>query len=45
MDQKILAGIGNIYADEILFTAGLHPQRTAARLSRDGWRGCTRPSV
>ncbi len=35
MDQKVLAGIGNIYADEILFAAGLHPQRTAARLSRD----------
>ena len=35
MDQKVLAGIGNIYADEILFAARLHPQRVAARLSRD----------
>jgi len=35
MDQKLLAGIGNIYADEILFAARIHPQRIAARLSRD----------
>jgi formamidopyrimidine-DNA glycosylase len=34
MDQKVLAGIGNIYADEILFAARLHPQRVAASLSR-----------
>ena len=27
MDQKVLAGIGNIYADEILFAARIHPQR------------------
>ncbi len=34
MDQKLLAGIGNIYADEILFAARIHPQRTASGLSR-----------
>ena len=45
MDQKLLAGIGNIYADEILFAARIHPQRIAARLSRDELRGCTRPSA
>jgi formamidopyrimidine-DNA glycosylase len=33
MDQKVLAGIGNIYADEILFRARLHPQRPASRLT------------
>jgi formamidopyrimidine-DNA glycosylase len=27
MNQKVLAGIGNIYADEILFHAGLHPKK------------------
>jgi formamidopyrimidine-DNA glycosylase len=32
MDQKVLAGIGNIYADEILFRAGLHPERPARGL-------------
>jgi formamidopyrimidine-DNA glycosylase len=34
MDQKVLAGIGNIYADEILFRARIHPQRAASSLSR-----------
>src|SRR4051794_30187705 len=33
MDQKVLAGIGNIYADEILFAARIHPERTACKLS------------
>jgi formamidopyrimidine-DNA glycosylase len=26
MDQEIISGIGNIYSDEILFQAGIHPQ-------------------
>ena len=34
MDQKVLAGIGNIYADEVLFAARIHPQRTASGLSK-----------
>jgi formamidopyrimidine-DNA glycosylase len=33
MDQALLAGIGNIYADEILFQARLHPQTPAPTLS------------
>jgi formamidopyrimidine-DNA glycosylase len=33
LDQRALAGLGNIYADEALFAAGLHPQRPAAGLS------------
>ena len=33
LNQAFLAGIGNIYADEILFDAGLHPLRSAASLS------------
>ncbi|MDG3004508.1 DNA-formamidopyrimidine glycosylase [Paludisphaera mucosa] len=33
MDQKVLAGIGNIYADEILFEARLHPLKVAADLT------------
>ena len=32
MHQQVIAGIGNIYANEILFRAGLHPYRTANRL-------------
>lgn len=34
MDQKVLAGIGNIYADEILFRSRIHPSRPASALSR-----------
>lgn len=33
LDQTILSGIGNIYADEALFYAGLHPERPANSLS------------
>jgi formamidopyrimidine-DNA glycosylase len=32
LDQKVSAGVGNIYADESLFRAGIHPQRTAGAL-------------
>ena len=32
MDQAFLAGVGNIYADEALWRARLHPLRTAATL-------------
>lgn len=33
MDQKVIAGIGNIYADESLFRAGLLPMREAGSLN------------
>ena len=33
MDQKAIAGIGNIYADEALFEAGIRPRKAARRLS------------
>ena len=32
LDQKVLAGVGNIYADESLFAAGLDPRRKADTL-------------
>jgi formamidopyrimidine-DNA glycosylase len=32
MDQRILAGIGNIYANEMLYRAGIRPRRRASRL-------------
>jgi len=35
MDQQIIAGIGNIYSDESLFAAALHPCREACSLSRE----------
>lgn len=35
MDQATLAGLGNIYSDEVLFHAGLRPDHTPADLPRD----------
>lgn len=35
MDQSHLAGLGNIYTDELLYHAGLHPRRTLKSLSAD----------
>ncbi|MET0385294.1 MAG: bifunctional DNA-formamidopyrimidine glycosylase/DNA-(apurinic or apyrimidinic site) lyase [Polyangiales bacterium] len=32
LDQSVLAGVGNIYADEALFLAGVHPARKAQRV-------------
>ncbi|MCX5889282.1 MAG: bifunctional DNA-formamidopyrimidine glycosylase/DNA-(apurinic or apyrimidinic site) lyase [Deltaproteobacteria bacterium] len=37
LDGRILAGIGNIYACEILFAAGVHPATPAGRLSLKDW--------
>ena len=37
LDQRIIAGIGNIYADESLFVAGIHPARPAGTLSLEEW--------
>lgn len=35
LDQKLLQGVGNIYADESLFHAGIRPKRQAGRLTRE----------
>lgn len=34
LNQSLLAGVGNIYADESLFRAGIRPRRMAGRLTR-----------
>jgi len=33
MDQAIIAGIGNIYSDEILWRAGIHPERKVSKVA------------
>ena len=38
MEQSLVAGIGNIYADEILYDAGIHPRRKASTLSTEECR-------
>lgn len=35
LDQKVVVGLGNIYADEALFRAGIHPERRANQLADD----------
>ncbi len=34
MDSKVVVGVGNIYASESLFMAGIHPKTTAGRIGR-----------
>ena len=38
LNQSLLSGVGNIYADESLFRAGLRPRRRASSLSKEGLR-------
>ena len=38
LNQKLLSGVGNIYADESLFRAGIRPRRRAATLTREQLR-------
>lgn len=35
MNQELMAGLGNVYSDEILFRTGLHPRRTAGNLDEE----------
>jgi len=37
MDGRLVVGVGNIYAAEALFRAGIHPARSAARISSSRW--------
>ncbi|MBN2292424.1 MAG: formamidopyrimidine-DNA glycosylase, partial [Pirellulales bacterium] len=37
LDQKAIAGIGNLYASEILCRAGVHPQRSCSQLGPVQW--------
>lgn len=38
MDQKVVVGVGNIYANEALFRAGIHPLRAAGRIGRQRYQ-------
>lgn len=35
MNSHVVVGVGNIYANEALFMAGIHPKRAAGRISRE----------
>lgn len=45
MDSHVVAGVGNIYACEALFRAGIHPSRSVGRISRHRWERLARAVV
>jgi formamidopyrimidine-DNA glycosylase len=44
LNQKLLRGVGNIYADESLFRAGIRPRRRASTITAIIWPSCSRRS-
>ena len=44
MDNRIVPGIGNIYASETLYAAGIHPARNIASLTFEEWHDIVRQS-
>ena len=42
LDQKRIAGIGNIYASEVLFRSGVDPRRATGRLTPKEWERIAR---
>ena len=45
LDQRLIAGIGNIYACEILFAAGIDPRRPACSLTTAEWRNVAKAAA
>jgi len=45
MDARLVVGVGNIYACEALFRAGIHPTRSVARISQARWERLARTVV
>jgi formamidopyrimidine-DNA glycosylase len=45
MDAQVVVGIGNIYATEALFRAGIHPARSVGRISAARWDRLARSAV
>jgi len=42
MDSKVVVGVGNIYASESLFLAGISPKRVSGKTSRDRYKNLTK---
>jgi endonuclease VIII len=38
MDQKVLAGVGNVYRAEVLFVHGIHPETPATAITHEEWQ-------
>ena len=45
LDQHVIAGLGNIYADELLFACGIMPTRPAAEITDGEWEAIATGSV
>ncbi|MES1244205.1 MAG: bifunctional DNA-formamidopyrimidine glycosylase/DNA-(apurinic or apyrimidinic site) lyase [Acidobacteriota bacterium] len=45
MDGRIVVGIGNIYATEVLFRSGIHPNRSVGRISAARWERVAETAV
>ncbi|HEY0783224.1 MAG TPA: bifunctional DNA-formamidopyrimidine glycosylase/DNA-(apurinic or apyrimidinic site) lyase, partial [Thermoanaerobaculia bacterium] len=45
MDATVVVGIGNIYATEALYQAGIHPRRSVGRISAARWQRLADASV
>ncbi len=39
LDQRVLAGVGNVFRAEVLFVHGIHPETPARELPREQWDG------
>ena len=37
LDQRVMAGLGNVYKSELLFLAGVHPDTPATAIDRETW--------
>src|SRR5215471_3672595 len=42
LDQRVLSGVGNIYRNEVLFLAGIHPLRATDRVTEPEWESLWR---
>jgi endonuclease VIII len=42
LDQSVLAGAGNIYRNEVLFLAGIHPLRPSGGITQEEWENLWR---
>lgn len=42
MDSKIVVGVGNIYANEALFAAGIHPKKSAGKITLEQFNALTK---
>lgn len=42
MNQNVIAGIGNLYADEILYQSSVHPMTHADNLDTSDWENLFR---